>query len=670
MENIVKIFESDPTGAEISERDVTDDEILKIVAYLKEKWTSPMTERFGALESARRFNLETEYLAGTLLPTGTDGLERRFKLCMFAMTRIEMQLYMRHLVDIRAGSVAEDVAGTEIGNDIRRILYSMSQLYRCLRSDIMARKALDPTFAAECPSVRDNIVLYDSNTFDDWHTFYMYVIQKIFEHGYARYQGACYEQIESPPIDDGAGNIKRFNTHAWRRACSLEEFVSSVANKEQAFHIWKVASGKNNTETMVKFLRTLAKEREFPDLVPNRHWHSFRNGLYFTREGTFYPFGSKEIPPDVVACKYHDMEFTDTVYAMTEDNWYDIPTPNVQRILEYQLSHLPKHEMDDVIMWVYVFLGRLLFEVGDKDGWQVIFFLMGRAGTGKSRLIDAATSFFQEEDIGVLANNSARDFGLETFIGKLCWACYEVKHDFTLDQANFQSMVTGEKVVIQRKNKTAESVIWKIPGILAGNEPGGWRDNSGSISRRIVLLKFDKKVQSDKLDPNLDKKIKLETPNFLHKCCRAYLSATSAYGSSDIWKEVTDENGQKQTILPKYFHIQKERLVELTHPLASFLRNFEPIVLIQNTGMPFDRFKVLAKDYFEANNYPKFNWKEDKYKAVMEDFGVSVAKLTASYLQLRGDKKIIYNGQPFGQGVEWCFGVTEREFLTEAEIEE
>ena len=44
-----------------------------------------------------------------------------------------------------------------------------------------------------------------------------------------------------------------------------------------------------------------------------------------------------------------------------------------------------------------------------------------------------------------------------------------------------------------------------------------WSDNSGSISRRIIVIRFDRKVESNISDPNLGNAMKAEKGNLLHK---------------------------------------------------------------------------------------------------------------------------------------------------------
>ena len=127
----------------------------------------------------------------------------------------------------------------------------------------------------------------------------------------------------------------------------------------------------------------------------------------------------------------------------------------------------------------------------------------------------------------------------------------ELKKYFSIDQAQLQSMITGEEVSIMRKNKTALTVVWKGPGLLAGNEAAMWSDNSGSISRRIIVIRFDRKVESNISDPNLGNAMKAEKGNLLHKLTCAYLSGIECMGKSDIWGSYRNIDGKLVKCLPE-----------------------------------------------------------------------------------------------------------------------
>ena len=136
----------------------------------------------------------------------------------------------------------------------------------------------------------------------------------------------------------------------------------------------------------------------------------------------------------------------------------------------------------------------------------------------------------------------------------------EIKGDLSLEQAEFQSLVSGEDVSVARKNETALSLQWKTPGILGGNEVPNWKDNSGSILRRLATLNFSRQIAPDVADPNLEHKLEKEMPAIMCKCLRAYLEYAQKYSGKDIWN-----------ILPKYFKNIQNQVATVTNPLQHFL---------------------------------------------------------------------------------------------------
>lgn len=591
---------------------------------------------------------------------------------MFKRIRLDAILRQRGFIETADKScAAEDLAGVGYAHDIGQIQECISRTYQYLLADLQMRKTLDKSIDQGCPALNDPLgyVPYTEGKLNDYQTFIMFLLRQLHDSGYRRYNGSVYEQVVSPTVEGFEhGSIGRFSSHAWIRVCDIKEFILNNAKKEYCFTQWQSMTASNSLERAVTYL-SHCTDAEFSELKPDRLWHSFHNGLYHVESLKFFKYGDPHIPSHIVACKYHDQTF-DT--SIMETSWADVSVPFVQSVLEYQFAIDGKEEgvkdeetQSRIIMWLYAFLGRLLFEVGEKDKWQVIPFIVGRAGTGKSLLLKSAGHFFNAEDVEILANNSQRGFGLETLIDKLVWMCLEVKHDFTLDQAQLQSMVSGEPVSIMRKNKTALSVVWKVPGIMAGNEPAAWVDNSGSMSRRVVICYFDRKVTADKVDPNLDNKIKAHIGNFLHKCASAYHAATSEFGNKDIWGSFVDENGKKDTILPRYFHAAKMRLQIITDPLMSFLRSDVTIYLTSEPGkgMPWERFKAIANAYFQRESYKGFIWKENKYKAVFEDLGIQRVKIDAKFLQERGCTNGIFVDDDFNEhnvGTDWLIGVAEK----------
>ena len=595
-------------------------------------------EKFGVKRTSPQFTM--------------DDIVYVYRAEMFKRIRLEAALRQRGMLESHNPSETIDLVG--YSRQLSRIQESISRSFKLLESERYFLRTLDPSIDASCQSTLDvfNFVPFNEGVLSKYESFIVYILRQLYDKSYRRYNGGVYEQIFSP---DGKA------THAYKCIFDkMESFITSTANKEDAFEQWQIMLTAGNLANASKYLSTAANEVEFRDLKPDRHWHSFRNGIYFTKKATFYKYGSDEIPGSVVACKYHDVNFDTSLLDI--DDLLDIPTDASRKLIEFQIEIMnngggagTKRSTEDVrniLYWMYVFFGRLLFEVGEMDSWQIILFIVGRAGCGKSVLLQAVGKFFEECDVETLANNSQKGFGLETFVHKMMWRCYEVKSDFSLDQAQLQSMVSGEDMSIQRKNLPALSIVWKVPGILAGNEFADWADNSGSISRRIVLMNFDRRVPPNMVDPGLLKKIELEMPALLHKSCRAYLDAVEKFGKCDIW---ASKNGV--SILPSIFLENKKNLKKGTHNLAAFLNSELDVQLGEEFCMPFKKFKELADAFFRTSGFSKFQWKEDKFNTVFEDNGVTRRKLKKD--EMARDMNV-YNDEIIDQKEEWLFGVGAR----------
>jgi hypothetical protein len=58
----------------------------------------------------------------------------------------------------------------------------------------------------------------------------------------------------------------------------IKDFVIESAPKETSFDMWKSMLSGNNIDKATQYL-SLCKDPEFGDLKPDRHYHSFTNGL-------------------------------------------------------------------------------------------------------------------------------------------------------------------------------------------------------------------------------------------------------------------------------------------------------------------------------------------------------------------------------------------------------
>ena len=423
----------------------------------------------------------------------------------------------------------------------------------------------------------------------------MFCIDIAWKNGFAKFADNVYERIRT-----ASGQP----TSSWKIVCSISEFVYKYCDRNTSFEQWTQLTSSGNVIGHVTNYLTNMEDQLFPTLRSDRHLIGFIDGLYVTNEDRFYLH--KDVPEKFrhhATARYFDVPFPTETIGRAFD---EIETPSIQSIISYQ--EFPP----DVTEWFYVFLGRLLYEVGELDNWQVIGFFLGMAQSGKSTVLtNVAARFFASEFVGVLSNNVEKKFGLSGFYDKHLFIAPEVSENLSLDQAEFQSLVSGDMMQIAKKNETAKMVEWKTPGILAGNQVPGWKDTAGSIVRRIVIFKFGKAVTE--ADTTLPRKLQQETPLCLIKCNKAYLNMVGKVGSKGIWK-----------VLPEYFSQQRAELQECVNVMYGFLKSGN-IILDATSYVPWKNFMKAFKEYCTQSNqtYAAGKRSESMYLSCLREMNCS-----------------------------------------------
>jgi len=462
-----------------------------------------------------------------------------------------------------------------------------------------------------------------------WQELLLYMLETLYNMKYRRYKEQCYRQITT---SDG----KR--TRAWEPICDISEFVYMNAQKEVKYDQWKNMTSKGScVKDTINYLSTTI-DIQFPEIKKNRCVWSFQNGIfigkYWDRSKDMYTTKFLEydspdfdsLDPTIVSCKYFDKKLED---QSGREDWFDIPTPHMQSIMDYQ--RFP----EDVSRWLYVFCGRMCFEVNEMDSWQVIPYLKGIAGTGKSTIITkVCAKFYDASDVKTLSNNIEKKFGLDSISDGFMFISPEIKGDMALEQAEFQSLVSGEDMSIARKNLKAKSLTWKVPGILAGNEMPGWKDNSGSILRRILVWAFPRQVSVTETDPQLEHKLEAELPMIMQKCIRAYLEYSQKYKANDIW-----------SVVPDYFKTIRNQVAMVTSILQNFLSS-EKVRYGHNLFVPQRLFVQALQQHCMDLGFGRIKFTNDFYAGAFSTKELTVRVDTLTH------NKLSYVDQPFIFGVD------------------
>lgn len=443
---------------------------------------------------------------------------------------------------------------------INNLAHAVDDAYELLtRTRRMYSRATEPELVREPDAMssvmRATTIGSEDEKMSAFQKLILMLLNKIQKNNWRRYKGEFIMQQVC---------TNKHDTRAWSPVpckasggapMTITRFVASSTPKETNVEQWKMMTSKASMPLDLTHHLQRTDDIQFPEITKTRSMWSFHNGILDGKTMTFYPYDSPkcaELDPSLATAKYFPQDLKEE--WLTED-WYTIPTPHIQHILDFQ-----KFDRE-VSEWMYAFLGRLCFDVNELDGWQVIPFLKGLAGTGKSTIVTkVAKNFYEAEDVKTMSNNIEKKFGLSSIMDAYLFLAPEVKGDIALDQAEFQSCISGEDVSVAVKNHQARSGNWKVPGIMAGNEVPNWRDNSGSILRRIVTFGFDSFVNQDQVDTQLGKKLVDEVGITLVKCLRAYHTKIAHVGRKDVWD-----------CLPPYFHEVQKKISQSTSPVQNFL---------------------------------------------------------------------------------------------------
>lgn len=359
------------------------------------------------------------------------------------------------------------------------------------------------------------------------------------------------------------------HTRSWEDVCSIDEFVRQKAtNKLEYPEMWKIALQRPQILPTIKKDLMEGVHHEFKELKINQCMFAFRNGIYHTEKQKFYPWRDADgvtestqlqadsVPLNDACINYFDVDCNTSLNVL---KYMDIPTPTLDRILDFQLEKelAPNGESaegltgkelaafirkrDEVKSWVYCHLGRLFFPLHKHDYWQIVFYIYGMAGTGKSTLGELYYDIFPEEHIGLVNSNIEKQFGLQTLYDKPLWVSLEVKEDFKLNLADLQSMISGERVQVAIKNQPARMVKWKSPGMMAGNVVPPWEDKAGALGRRFVLLHFNRIIPNEEKDASIKTMLRKELGNIIPKLSRAYMVRTTELGMKrSLWAAMPD----------------------------------------------------------------------------------------------------------------------------------
>lgn len=355
-------------------------------------------------------------------------------------------------------------------------------------------------------------------------------------------------------------------THCYEYFDDISAWIYKIIDPKECYmEQWLWFTDKYVNRKQVEEYLENCFDARLPNCSKCRWVFSFRNGVYDAEKNRFYtytkvhdwPYDTSQLDPYLVSANYLDYIFDYQVYARYLDENPDpihLPTPNCQLILSSQ------NFGPEVCRWFYASMGRLVFEVGQLDNWQFFPFIKGVAGTGKSTLLDLISRIYDKLDVGTMMSRGQTNFSIEHLADVFVFFCTEVDRNMTLEPTIWNSMVSGERVGIDRKFKVTVAKTWTSPGVFAGNVFPPWVDNGGNVSRRMLVFLFDEIVKES--DPLLPQRCLQELPVFLFKCVSCYHELLARYKEKNIWDD---------GVLPTAFHEARAKTMGSTNSMQAFL---------------------------------------------------------------------------------------------------
>lgn len=139
---------------------------------------------------------------------------------------------------------------------------------------------------------------------------------------------------------------------------------------------------------------------------------------------------------------------------------------------------------------------------------QAFFLMVGDGANGKSVAMDVLRALVGRENCSSQSLDQFKErFGLWPMIGKLANISSEIGDADATSEGVLKAISCGEPRTIDRKNR--EPIEAEITARLtfSTNEPPRFRDKSGAIYRRLVMLMWDIQISESDQDPDLSRRI-------------------------------------------------------------------------------------------------------------------------------------------------------------------
>jgi hypothetical protein len=469
-------------------------------------------------------------------------------------------------------------------------------------------------------------------------------------------------------------------THSFKYETDLMDFVCRNCDRSVLKKFWRFATRdrKSTKATIVDICEALKllPDHQLPRIRRDRHKFAFANGILLTNvvepdpqnphqkkmRTRFYFYDDPDISKvsaECAAAKFFDLKYSP---FPDDQDWYQIPTQLFDSILHYQHKQRSAKEREEIIRFMFMNIGRMMFNRGEFDNWQYMVHLQGIGGTGKSTILEhVVKEIYEASNRFELDNKIEEQFGLGAIKDKDVFITIssELNKDCQLDTTQMLKMCSGEEITVARKHADPMTIRWPSHWMAAENDfPEKWMGLG--IFRRCLFFMFLRSVRDRDKKTDLKERLVTLMPNIIQKSVRAYHEYVNKYGllsgeAKDIW-----------LFCPKYFLETKQNFQNNTNFLLAYLSRSGRVKASSPLIVSEEDLIRDYKEYCAQNNLSArqdLRNKETAFQAVIQ----TINDLYDLNIEIRSENNLPYRGQIVWQRQNYFMGIGLYAHLTEAE---
>lgn len=328
------------------------------------------------------------------------------------------------------------------------------------------------------------------------------------------------KDIYKREYNTGAIYEKVHNYYYVRKYASCEEWLNVIFKDDENYH--KI-SQQQHKQLIYQIKKIHMPNFPFINNDSNNNYIGFNNGVFNLSNGAF-------IEMDDVDENIQVRKYIDTKFDINNDH-----APKLDAYLDFQFE---KEDQE----FIYFILGRHMTKLDDR--FDFITLLYGTAGSGKSLLLNLLKYTYAPNQVGILSSSHQERFGLSEVANKQILCCDDIDNlAKTLPKTDFLSMATRGSINCPIKCKESIQVDdWNISTIINSNSLPNYKDTSGEIVRRFMIVNFKNAIPTNKMNCNLEYEIKKEEfAVFVKRCRLTYLDYIKKYNGQNV-NEFAPEN--------------------------------------------------------------------------------------------------------------------------------